>query len=461
MSNNRQPTLFFCGVGGSGMSPLAAILKRKGARVLGSDRAYDQEKSLQKFKTLTDIGIELMPQDGSGVTKDVDAVIVSTAVEDSIPDIKAAKEQGVQIRKRAELLAEIFNASEVGVSIAGTSGKSTVTGMIATVLTHAGLDPTVMNGGVIRNFDNNMRIGNSGMFVTETDESDGSIGLYNPEIAVLNNVALDHKSLDELETLFGDFITRATRAVVLNFDDEKLRQLSGRAGALIYSYGIKNQSAQLCARDIEQAPDSIGFKLYDAQTEMAHHVTINQPGLHNVSNALACLCACKAAGLKLEDAITGLEQFTGIKRRLEVVGTQNDITVIDDFAHNPDKISATLSALKTFDGRLLVIFQPHGFGPLKLMGREIAESFGRHLEEYDLLLMTEPFYVGGTAEKSMTSQDVVSLVVAQGVEAMCFEKREEILPFIKANAKPKDRIIVMGARDDSLSDFAAEILSIL
>ncbi len=456
----QRKTYFFCGVGGSGMSALAAIFVKKGHCVLGSDRSHDQGQSPQKFQALKDAGIELVPQDGSGITTGIDALIVSGAVEQSVPDVAAAQEQGIPIRTRAELLAEIFNASEVGISIAGTSGKSTVTGMISTVLTESGFDPTVMNGGVIKNFGSNMRVGKGDVFVTETDESDGSIALYNPSIAVLNNVALDHKSLEELEILFGDFVSRAGRAVVLNFDNPQVKELTDKAGALVFSYGIEDQNALLCARNICLEPCSVTFDVHESDTEQTHPVTLSQPGLHNVSNALACLCTCKAMGLELESAIAGLEKFTGIGRRLEFVGTKNNITVIDDFAHNPDKIEATLKTLKAFDGRLIIIFQPHGFGPLKLMGREIAESFGHHMGEYDVLLMTEPYYAGGTADKSVSAKDIVALVVAQGFEAMCFETRDEILPFVQANARPGDRIVIMGARDDTLSDFAREILEV-
>ena len=208
----------FCGVGGSGMSPLALICAHQGHTVYGSDRSYDQGKSPDKFASLEDQGIKLVLQDGSGVTEDLDALVVSSAIEDSIPDVAAAKAKNVPIIKRAKLLAEMFNAAETGISVAGTSGKSTVTGMIAHILTALEHDPTVMNGAVIKNLGANMRVG-AGPFVTETDESDGSISLFNPSIAVVNNIALDHKSMEELEALFGDFIGRASRAVILNGDD--------------------------------------------------------------------------------------------------------------------------------------------------------------------------------------------------------------------------------------------------
>ena len=365
-------TYFFCGIGGSGMSALAVIFARKGFRVLGSDRSRDQGQSPDKFAALEKLGILLSPQNGSGLNPSVDALIVSSAVEDSIPDVAAAKAQGIPIYKRAELLAEIFNESETGISVAGTSGKSTVTGMIATILAETGYDPTVMNGGMICNFmvqghDGlaNMRVGKGDAFVTETDESDGSIALYNPAVAVLNNVALDHKTMEELDKLFGDFVARASRAVILNYDDARVRGFSQRARAPIYSFSLTDSTATLYAVDFKSAASSISFSV--VEDGQSYPVTLNVPGQHNVANALSALCSARAVGIPMEKAVKALAQFTGIKRRLEIIGEKKGITVIDDFGHNPDKISATLKTLKEFRGRLIVIFQPHGFGPLKLM----------------------------------------------------------------------------------------------
>ena len=429
MTDFSDKTYLFCGVGGSGMSALALICKQKGARVFGSDRAYDQGQSCEKFEALTAQGIELVPQDGSGVLGNLDALIVSSAVEDSIPDVAAAKAQGVPIIKRAELLAGMFNASECGISVAGTSGKSTVTGMVAHVLMALDHDPTVMNGAVIKSLESNMRVG-AGPFVTETDESDGTIALYEPDIAVVNNIAIDHMSMGELEKLFGNFISRAKRAVVLNFDDQRLKMLAGRAQVPVISYQLAD----------------------------APQMNLQVPGRHNVSNALACLAVCEALEIERGQAITALEGFTGIKRRMELVGEKNGITVLDDFAHNPDKIAATLSTLKETEGRIIVMFQPHGFGPLKLMGHEIAQSFADHMDEDDILIMPDPYYAGGTADRSVGGKDVIGWAEEQGVNAHWFETRSETQPLILEQAREGDRIVIMGARDDTLSDFAAEIL---
>ncbi len=435
------------------MMPLAAILALGGACVRGSDRGYDRGDSPDKFKSLRSLGIQLLPQDGSGVAED-DTLVVSSAVEDSIPDIAAAKVKNIPIVKRAELLAELFNKADLRIAVAGTSGKSTVTGMLATMLTGAGLDPTVMNGGLIRNFMGdghgeghkglaNMRVGAGKVFVTETDESDGTVSLFNPSVAVLTNITLDHKSFDELEGLFGGLVARADKAAVLNLDDERVAALKGRAKAPVIGYRLSD------AKNIKFLPDGVTFEAG------GHPVRLKTPGEHNVLNALACLGVAKAIGLDLEKAIAALEQFEGIRRRMEVVGTKNGITVIDDFGHNPDKIAAGIKTLRQFPGKLFVIFQPHGFGPLKLMGREIAQTFRTLLGPGDELMIPEVYYAGGTADRSVTAKNVVEWA---GPQAQWFENRGQIPPVLYSRVKKGDRIVIMGARDDTLSDFAREIL---
>lgn len=449
------------------MAPLAAIVAERGGRVYGSDRAFDQGKSPEKFRALQDAGIWLFPQDGSGVDARADVLVVSSAIEESIPDVGAALSRGIPIQKRAELLAELFNESPCGISIAGTSGKSTVTGMVSVMLSAMDIDPTVMNGGVIVNFKDapepgqiipSMRVGGGGVFVTETDESDGSIELYRPSVAVVNNVALDHKPVAELLGLFGDFIARAEKAVVLNFDDPHLRELAQKAKVPVYSYSLGVQEAALRAYDLEYLPSGVRFRV--ERERRSYPVCLQVPGGHNVANALAALSVGLAMGLDLDKLIPALETFKGISRRLEVTGGRGGITVIDDFAHNPDKIAASLKTLKEFDGRLFVIFQPHGFGPLKLMGREIVESFARYLGAEDQLLMPEVYYAGGTADRSVTARHVIGWAQEAGVDAHCFDVRGDIIPYIKAHAKTGNRIVVMGARDDTLSDFACEILEL-
>lgn len=459
---NQDASYFFCGIGGSGMLPLAMIVQARGAVIEGSDRALDQGRTPEKFDWLRAHGVTLYPQDGSGVTRADQTVIATGAIEETVPDIGAARRAGATIKTRPELLSELFNDAPTSVGVAGTSGKSTITGMIAWILHQTGREPTVMNGAVMKNFADadhpfaSALIGGPDVFVSEVDESDGSIARYDPTVAVVSNISLDHKSMEELRDLFGGFTARATTAV-LNLDNPETAALVQTlpVGKAI-TFGLGEEKADLSAHDLQPLPTGMRFRLIEGWSE--HDVVLNVPGAHNVANALAALGATRALGVPTAEAVKALETFAGIRRRMEVVGTACDITVIDDFAHNPDKIAATLKTLHAFDGRLLILFQPHGFGPLKLMKSEFIDGFAGLMREDDVLLMPEPVYYGGTTDRSVGSEDIASGVRAAGRQAEALATRADCGDRIVEIAKPGDRIIVMGARDDTLSTFAAELL---
>jgi UDP-N-acetylmuramate--alanine ligase len=464
---DRDRPYFFCGIGGSGMLPLALILRAKGCTVAGSDRALDQGRLPQKFEFLRAHGIRLFPQDGSGIAGPDVIVVISAAVEDEVPDVQAARRVGARLMTRAALLAELFNAAPLSIGVAGTSGKSTTTGMIGWILYRTGRDPTIMNGAVMKNFITpdtpfaSAVVGNSDLFVSEVDESDGSIAAFAPRIAVLNNIALDHKSLDELRQLFRDFVAKAATAVI-NLDNAEAAALAANLPAekkLTYSLG--NTAADLVASEIAPGPDAIRFVLRERGSGAAIAVELGVPGRHNVANALAALAAAQAAGMPLAEAAAALPSFSGARRRLERVGAADGVTVIDDFAHNPDKITATLATLHDFPGRLLVLFQPHGYGPLRKMKDEFIECFARQLGEGDVLVMPEPTYFGGTVDRSVSSGDIARGVAARGRAAHVFADRAACGEKLLALARPGDRIVVMGARDDTLAHFAGDLVAAL
>ena len=459
----NQDDYFFCGIGGSGMLPLAMIVQARGCRIEGSDRSRDQGRTPEKFAWLEAHGVTLHPQDGSGVTRAGQTVVATGAIEDTVPDIGAAKRAGARIVTRPELLSQLFNAAPASIGVAGTSGKSTITGMIAWILHQAGRSPTVMNGAVMKNFADadhpfaSALIGGPDLFVSEVDESDGSIARYNPTVAVVSNISLDHKSMEELRDLFGGFTGRAAKAV-LNLDNLETRALARSLPAdKAITFALGEESATLNAHELEPLPTGMRFSLTE-HGGTRHAVTLNVPGAHNVANALAALGAVRAIGVPLAEAVAALETFAGIRRRMEIVGTAAGVTVIDDFAHNPDKIAATLKTLHAFDGRLLILFQPHGFGPLRLMQREFIEGFAGLMREDDVLLMPEPVYFGGTTDRSVGSEDIASGVRAAGHNAEALATRDACGDRLVDMVRPGDRIVIMGARDDTLSDFATDLL---
>ncbi len=460
MSKNKS--YFFCGIGGSGMLPLANIVRDAGHIVDGSDRALDQGRLGAKFEWLESLGIGLHKQDGSGLTSKSQILIASAAIEDTVPDVAAANALGCARMTRAELLAELFNAAPRSIAVGGTSGKSTVTGMIGWILTDAGLDPTIMNGAVMKNFVAedapfaSARVGHGGVFVSEVDESDGSIALFTPEVAVLNNVSLDHKSLDELRALFSNF-ARSAKHAIWNADDIETVALIAPMGLFnAVSFGFSDR-ADVRAVDVIDLPLGSRFILKAGGESLP--VILQVPGRHNIANALAAIAAAMAMGVTVAQAIHAMERFTGLARRFDIVGIAGGITVIDDFGHNPDKTAATLATLKAFPGRVIIFFQPHGYGPIRVMGSELAAVFASMMRRDDHLILCDPVYFGGTVDRRLGSQSITDAVVAAGKQAEHIAAREDCGDRIIALAQAGDRIVIMGARDDTLSAFAAEILA--
>ena len=454
-----ESTVFFCGIGGSGMLPLASIVRATGAKVAGSDRSLDAGRVASKFAYLRSLGIGLFPQDGSGLQSGM-TLVTSAAVEETVPDVVRARELGLEHLTRPEFLAKLLNDAQRSVAVGGTSGKSTVTGMIGWILHASHRQPTVMNGAVMKNFVTpsapfaSALVGDPELFVSEVDESDGSIALYKPEIAVLTNISLDHKEMDELRSLFAGFLNSARKAI-LNLDDPETRILADLVpGDKCVGYGFDSPGADFMGKGLELTPGGSTFTII--AEEETTEVELNVPGRHNASNALAAIAAARALGVSVADAASAMARFEGLKRRLETVGVAAGVTVIDDFAHNPDKIDATLATLRAQPGRLLIMFQPHGYGPLTKMGDEVAESFAKGLAPDDRLYLPDPVYQGGTVDRTRGSDWLAEQV---GTQAEHVADRAAIGERLVAEARKGDRIVIMGARDDSLIEFASELVA--
>lgn len=457
---------FFCGIGGSGMLPLAQIVQGRGASVAGSDRSRDQGRTPEKFAALETQGFTLFPQDGSGIVSKDQVLVASAAVEDTVPEMIRAKELGCLRLTRAELNSILFNTSGAGIAIAGTSGKSTVTGMLGWIMQAAGREPTIMNGAVMKNFVTpehpiaSAVVGSRSIYVSEVDESDGSIALYRPAVGVLLNVSLDHKSMDELRVLFGDYLARS-RIAAINADDPEALALLPRAQQVI-NFAIDQPRAQIgiVPGSVADGPTRQAATVVDRHDGSEHALVLGMPGRHNLANALAAIAGAAAAGVPVAASVKALGSFAGLARRFDVLGTSpSGMTVIDDFGHNPEKCAATLRTLKAHPGRVIAFFQPHGYGPLRQMGTELAETFARELGPDDVTIMCDPVYFGGTVDRSEGTDRIIGLIEAAGGRAEHIPAREDCADRIVALARPGDRIVVMGARDDTLTLFARDILA--
>ncbi|MEM9810002.1 MAG: Mur ligase family protein [Pseudomonadota bacterium] len=451
---------FFCGIAGSGMRPLAMYLHGRGCKVSGSDRSFDQGRFSDVAAKLKERGIAIFPQDGSGLTFPEQILVTSSAVEAQIPDVLAAKTVGAQHKIRAEVLSDVTNNARLSCGIAGTSGKSTTTSMLAHILVTTGHDPSVVNGAPMLNEldadgqPQGWRVGTQGPFVTEVDESDGSIAMYTPSVGVITNISEDHKSMDELDVLFTGYAERSHEAV-LGIDSEPVAAIAARLACDQFkSFGLTSD-ADFTAGTIEHSHDGLSTEV---RTRAGDTAPLHLPmiGTFNISNALAAIAAASFLDVTLSDACAVLQSFAGTARRLQPVGRAGGVTVIDDFAHNPDKIKASLSTLTEHYPRLHVMYQPHGYGPLRSMHDLYQKAFASSLRKDDTLTITEPVYFGGTVEPSEDARLVAEELSAQGCRACYIAHRDLFAESLEANSG--EAVIVMGARDDSLTPFAQSLV---
>lgn len=449
--------LHFAGVAGSGMSALAQFTALNGDRASGSDRSFDRGQRPEARRLLEDLGVAIHPQDGSGLAGDCAALVVSTAVEDEVPDVATARRLGVPVLHRSELLAHLV-ARYRTVAVTGTSGKSTTTAMIFEILRGAGRDPSVITGGELVALQREGRWGNawagtSDLLVIEADESDGSVVRYHPALGVILNLQKDHKEMAVVAEMFRAFRAQVREGAVMG-EAENLREFA--ANATVFGF---REGAGLRAEDASLGAEGSTFRVGGT------NFSLPVPGRHNVENALAAIAACQALGVPLPAMAPPLAAFQGVARRFQVLGARRGVTVVDDFGHNPAKVAASIRAahlrVAAAGGRVLAVFQPHGFGPLKFLRADFVEAFATELAPRDRLWFLEVFYAGGTASKDISSAEVVAEIAARGVAAEPAPSREGLVAHLAAVAKAGDLILVMGARDPSLTELAGTILRAL
>jgi UDP-N-acetylmuramate--alanine ligase len=431
--------LHFAGILGSGMSAIAQYCAWDGMVVSGSDRLLNSADVLNLQDELAKLGCILVPQDGSGVTRGTDALVVSTAIEETNPDIVAARAAGVPVVHRSDVLAAIVT-SKATVAVAGTSGKSTVAAMIWEFLDACGKSPSLISGaGLVRlerqGLAGNAYRGSSDILVIEADESDGTCAKYKPYLSVFLNVSKDHKPVPETLCLFST-LARQSNIAVANADDPQLAILGAQR-----TFGLKGDFAP--DKVISVAPGvsfSRGGVTY----------TLPLPGAHNLSNLLAALCVCDTLGCEGPSLARAASGYMGVQRRFSIVTLQNGIRIIDDYAHNPEKIRAAIRAARLLSPRVLAVFQPHGFGPTRFLKDEFVAMFAEELTSHDMLFLLPIYYAGGTAQKDISSDLIAGLVRDKGKNVSAPRERAELVALIKQHAAPGDAVLVMGARDPSL-----------
>ncbi|HEX9821832.1 MAG TPA: Mur ligase domain-containing protein [Methylomirabilota bacterium] len=448
----------FSGIAGAGMNPLAQLMKARGHQVQGSDRSLDQGKNQELASRLRRLGIDLRPHDGSAVAAGLDRFVYSTAVEPDTPEMRAARALGVDLVPRPALLAEVVNSGQPGVAIAGTSGKSTVTGMLAWVLRESGLPSTVLGGAGL------VREGSSGCFavgpangpvVVEACESDGTLIGYQPTIGLVHNISRDHAELVSLRAQFAAF-ARNCRRLFVNAGCPEASALGRRVHAV--SYGMA-RDADAPLEVLAAGPDRARglLKLPGGVVTL----DVPQPGRHNLENAAAAAMVAVELGID-PDEVTGLlALFPGVARRFEVVGvTASGIRVVDDYAHNGEKLRAAITTAQAGAGRVVAVFQPHGFGPARFLRLELKTLLPALLRPHDRFCYAEIFYAGGTVAKDISSRLLAEdLPAALGCGYVA--DHDAARRWALAEARPGDTVLVMGARDPDLPRLARSIFESL
>ncbi len=448
----RSGRFHYAGLGGSGMSALAQFQVMRGGAASGSDRAFDRGERAPARAQLERLGIQVTAQDGSGVAG-ADALVVSTAVEREVPDCAAARRLGVPVVHRSELLAR-FVTDHRTIAVTGTSGKSTVVAMIFEILRGAGRDPSVITGGDLvmlqrQGLWGNAWAGRSDLLVVEADESDGSVVRYEPAVGVVLNLQRDHREMDEVAAMFRTLRGRVRESFVVG-EGANLAGLA--AGATVFGLGA---GAAVRGTDVELGPGGAAFTVDGVR------FALPVPGRHNVENALAAIAACRAVGVPLAETAAPLGRFQGVGRRFQSLGTARGVEVVDDFAHNPAKVAAALATAqaRAVGGRVLAVYQPHGYGPTRFLRGDFVETFASVLRPADRFWMLEVFYAGGSATRDFSAAEIAAEIAARGAAAEFAPSREWLVGRIAAEARAGDLVLVMGARDPSLTQLAGAVLA--
>lgn len=439
--------IFFSGIGGSGLSAIAGLLADKGFSVRGSDRLFDLEPENTICRLLKSNGISIFPHDGTGIDRSIDLLVFSTAVEKGHPELKRAEKLGIPLKTRPDYLAEIV-LQHRSIAVAGTSGKSTTSGMLAFLMNRLGMDPNFIGGGRVKQFRDsihtgNYRYGKSDTLVVEACESDGTIVNYRPAYSIIANLDLDHHSIEETAPLFERLSSNTSGFVIKGADNRNLASCD-IAGAIGFSIEMESDYQ---AKDIEYHPFKTLFVVNGQK------FLLSLPGRHNLYNALACIALLRELGVPGKDIAANLSDFTGIERRFDIHLNSDRYLVVDDYAHNPHKISSLMQTMQQISKSICYIFQPHGYGPTRFMKQGYIDVFSKYLRDSDHLMLLPIYYAGGTTAKDISSRDISDAVKSSGRSAETVQSRDDIMKLIGS----WDCYVVFGARDDSLSNFADNI----
>jgi UDP-N-acetylmuramate--alanine ligase len=455
--------IHFVGIGGSGMSGIAELLANLGYAVTGSD-----EKQSAVTDRLAKLGVRIDLGHAAVHIGEADVVVVSSAVRPTNVEVVEATRRHIPVIPRAEMLAELMRL-RYAIAVAGAHGKTTTTSMIAYVLERAGLDPTAVIGGRFSAFGSNARLGRGELMVAEADESDRSFLKLFPTIAVITNIDQEHLenygSFADLQQAFVDFANKVPfyGSVVCSDDNAPLREVLPRVTRHVITYGIESATASLGATDVVLRPFGVTATVVRrassgerATTSTLGSLTLNVPGRHNLSNALACTAVGLELGLSFDQIASGLADFRGAERRFEVRGEPHGILVIDDYGHHPTEIAAVIAAARTLGRRIIVAFQPHRFSRTAAL----KSAFGPSLADADHVVLTDIYAAGEDPIPGITV-DSLAAAIREGTQRPVdvVRKLGDVAPAVARIARPGDLVIMLGA--GSISSVAEPLIELL
>ena len=444
----RIHKVHFVGIGGAGMSGIADVMNTLGYQVSGSDVA-----SNAVTEQLKSSGVKVYHSHSVENVSDVDVVVTSTAISSENVEVEAAKANRIPVVPRAEMLAELMRFSH-GIAVAGTHGKTTTTSLVTSVLAEAGLDPTYVIGGKLNSSATHARLGKGKYLVAEADESDASFLYLQPMMSVVTNIDADHLptyggDFSRLKQTFVEFLHHLPfyGLAVVCVDDAEVRSLLPEITRPIIRYGIEFD-ADVCASNIRYQGSKTTFDVMLPEADATIEITLNMPGRHNVLNALAAICVGYELGVSSENMQSALAKFEGIGRRMHMYGeakiAQGSVTIVDDYAHHPTEVAATLSATKNAwpDKRLVAIFQPHRY----TRTRDLFEDFSQVLAECDVLLLTEVYAAGEELIAGADTRALCAAIRARGKANPIFvEDVEKLDESLRSVLQDGDLVLTMGA----------------
>lgn len=444
--NFEEPIhVHFIGIGGISMSGLAEILLEEGFTISGSDAKQSAlTDSLAKKGATIYIG-----QKASNLSIRPALVVYTAAIREDNEEFKAAVDAGIPMLSRAELLGQIMDNYEKSIAVAGTHGKTTTTSMISQILLVAKADPTISVGGILESIGGNIRVGGSEVFITEACEYTNSFLHFHPKYSIITSVEAEHldffKDIDDIRRSFHEFAGNTSHdgVLIINGQIEALDQITNNLSCSVTTYGLC-ENDDFYAKNITYNDHACGTYTLMHKTEDLGTVSLSVPGKHNVSNSLAAIALCLNLGLPLDVIKKGLLQFGGTKRRFEYKGTKNGITVIDDYAHHPTEVAATLTAARNYPhGRIICVFQPHTYSRTKAF----LSDFARVLSMADVVVLADIYAAREKNTIGISSKDLLAELQKNGQESYYFPSFDEIETFLSEKCINNDLLITMGAGD--------------